>query len=357
MGSGGSSKPIGGGSPPFQPPAAQAQKGEALPRSEKSPIQSVPVSSIKFAFPKDFSETLKEKVVPLAMQAKASSIFTVKTLMASGTITHMQAALTGVGGLFIGVNLPAGVINTYSLVKNWKTTTKMGRAVRSSQILANTLLTSAGASLLFSKVGSLSALIGPSHAALAGKAAFVLGPAGMAILSVMNLGMGAVSVKKAVGFEALRKEAAAKQEGANPLEKALFSREERRFAAQRDFAVASSVKSFLLGIGIGVGALVMSGIVAGALTTPFGWAAIGLVGAGMAISIGVMVVQKRKAASKEREEGEQLVRIIMEQMDLQGESIEEAVKNLSPHFTDEVLNSSGWPGNPTLLELIEKRFL
>lgn len=353
----GSSQPIGK-KPQHSFFTRASTKTADLARAAKSQISSIPISSIKFTPPKNLSEQLREKAVPIAMQAKAVSIFTVKTLLTSGTITQMQPAMTGIGGLFIGINLPAGVINTYSLVKNWKSTSKMGRAVKSAQILSNALLTAAGGSLLFSKVKSLAALIGPSHAAVAAKTAFILGPIGMAILSVLSLGMGAVSVKNATAFENKRKEAAAKRDRTNdPLEKALFSREVERFAAQRDFAVANAMKYFLVGVGIGIGAAVMSGIVAGALATPFGWAAVGLVGAGLVIGIGIIVVQRSKAAEKEQAENDGLVQEIitqLQQMGLQGRSIEDAVKNLNANMTEEVLTSSGWPGNPTLLELIER---
>jgi len=344
------SQPIKGGQPPQ--PVPKAEGVDELLREAKSPLASVPISSIKFTLP----ETLKEDAVPIAMQAKATSIFTVKSLMLGGTITQMQPALAGVGSLFIGINLPVGIINTYSLVKNWKETSKMGRAVKSSEILANMLLTGAGSALLLSKLPKLAHLIGPSHAAAAGKAAFILGPIGMGILSVLSLGMGAVSTKQAVGYEAQRKEAAEKlTQTDDPLEQALHSREVRRFSAMRDFSIANSVKYFLVGIGIGLGALVMSGIIAGSLVTPLGWVAAGLVGAGLVISIGVLVVRKRSAAEKEREENDTLVAEIVSQLDLEGRSVEEAVKALNPLFTDDVLNSRSWPKNPTLLELITKQ--
>ncbi|MCB1180734.1 MAG: hypothetical protein KDK55_01755 [Chlamydiia bacterium] len=336
--------------------------------SRLSAIPELADHAFNYVSSEDFFKNLQKIIFPFILQAKALTVFTLKNLMNEGQISHVPQAMQAIGGMFLGVNIPMGIFNIYSLVRNWSEHNWFMRAAISTHILGNFLLSGAGISLLISKVPTLSSLVGSGKTLIFGKLAFIMGPIGMSLFAFVFLAKGSDASAKVVRFEkeiySLKNKI--QSSNLNDIETILIQRELARCKAGRTAAGIDAIKYFLLGVGIGMGAVVMSNLIAGSLASSLGWAAASLVGSGLIMGLGGLGYQWYYAKSEENKETDELAKelktLINNQLSgmphiTQETKINFLKTNLGNAFNedeiDSILKTPRFPGNPTLIDLIE----
>ncbi len=358
---------------PNTPEAAELQLPPTIDRTEMLEPPQTPIGHATIDVEQQAKRLIRDLVA-----AKATLVFTAKSTIVTyfppkmsmgggmGMGTTAQSLMTTIGSLLLGINLPVALFETYTLAKDWQTLSATDRLTRGAKVSAHYLLSGAGMGVLIAKIPELAALLKPGGAMLSMKVALILGPIGMGILSILSLKMSGESAVEAVKLDKRRN--AAKElfnhPEVNDFQKTLLGREGGRFENSRNFAIADSVRYLFIGVGVGIGALVMAGLIGGALATPFGWVAVALVAGGLVVGVAVYAYRRYRAEEQERIDSEGLVNLLKEQRDVKDFLREQLDKlsKLSPNhqlfidpktYADELLNSAIWPKNRTIQELLD----
>lgn len=219
-------------------------------------------------------------------------------------------------GLDLIFTLPHAAHSLYSLVKDWHRSSMPSRALTGGTLLhANIASASAITSLL-----KLTPHLSEAATLGVAKTSTILGPIGLGLGSILLAVKGTASALQAK--QLTKKIKAIRDFPKGPFGPALtniLNREERRLLTTRIFIGFSSLQSFLLAAGFGLAAFAAAiiglGTLAALVSTPVGWAALGLIATSSLIAVGVFAYKRACLKKEAIHEQEHFALLLYQSMD------------------------------------------